>query len=92
MASPVMSSQYFVLYGRWIPGTVDRICLSKDDQLSLEISIHFLWQVFGQEAVDGLYLRGKAELECDTQLWALLIAGSVPVEPGTPNRTAIWGL
>ena len=91
MATPI-SNQYFVLDGRWIPGTVDRVCLSHADQENLEISIHFLWQVFGREPVDGLYLQGRTQLLCDAQLWALLRAGSVPVEPGTPTRTAIWGL
>ena len=67
----------FLLQGRWVPGTMDRVCLSRGEQESLEVGLLVLVQMFGQEAINALYLQGKAELFCNPQLWALLAAASV---------------
>lgn len=76
MTQAVHSIPSFVLQSRWIPGTMDRVFLSKEGEESLELSIQLVWQVFGKEPVDHLYLQGKAELDCDAHLWAMLVAGA----------------
>ena len=75
MGTPALLSNNFSLVGRWVPGTFDRVRLNRGCAESLELSIEFLWQVFGREVVDALYLRGVAQLECDPQLWTMLEAG-----------------
>lgn len=86
MATPPLPTSSFLLQGLWIPGTMDRVCLSRGDGENLELSIHQLLQVFGRELVDSLYLKGKAELLCDSQLWVLLVKDSAQPETDEPTE------
>jgi hypothetical protein len=63
----------FAVHGRWVPGTLDRVVLERQDATgSLEVNHHRVHQLFGRGAMDPLYLTGKSKFECTLEDWTAL--------------------
>jgi hypothetical protein len=63
----------FAVHGRWVPGTLDRVVLERQDATgSLEVHHNRVHQLFGRGAMDPLYLTGKSKFECTLEDWAAL--------------------
>jgi hypothetical protein len=63
----------FAVSGRWVPGTLDRVLLERQDATgSLEVHHNRVHQLFGRGAMDPLYLTGKSKFECTLEEWAAL--------------------
>jgi hypothetical protein len=63
----------FAVHGRWVPGTLDRVVLERQDATaSLEVNHHRVHQLFGRGAMDPLYLTGKSKFECTLEDWVAL--------------------
>jgi hypothetical protein len=68
----------FAVHGRWVPGTLDRVVLERQDAPgsassdSLEVNHHRVHQLFGRGAMDPLYLTGKSKFECSLEDWVAL--------------------
>jgi hypothetical protein len=73
-ASSVSTEQVrFAVHGRWVPGTLDRVVLERQDANgSLEVNHHRVHQLFGRGAMDPLYLTGKSKFECTLEDWTAL--------------------
>jgi hypothetical protein len=70
----------FAVLGRWVPGTLDRVVLERQDVLnsarldSLEVHSNRVHQLFGRGAMDPLYLTGKSHFDCSFEEWDALNA------------------
>ena len=67
----------FTVHGRWVPGTLDRVTLERQDSAksgSLEVHHNRVHQLFGRGAMDPLYLTGKSRFECTLEEWTALEA------------------
>jgi hypothetical protein len=63
----------FAVHGRWVPGTLDRVMLERQDATgTLEVHHNRVHQLFGRGAMDPLYLTGKSKFECTLEDWAAL--------------------
>jgi hypothetical protein len=61
----------------WVPGTSDRVRLGSrsDRRAEVVVSLREFHLIAGRDAVDALYLQGRARIECDDDLWTV-IAGT----------------
>jgi hypothetical protein len=65
--------QRFAVHGRWVPGTLDRVMLERQDATgTLEVHHNRVHQLFGRGAMDPLYLTGKSKFECTLEDWVAL--------------------
>jgi hypothetical protein len=63
----------FAVRGCWVPGTLDRVILQRQDTpVLLEVHSRRVHQLFGRGAMDPLYLTGKSHFECTSDQWSAL--------------------
>lgn len=60
----------FRLRCRWVPATFDRVELVHEDSGErAEVQVFWLYRYAPREVLEGLYLKGQAELWCTPGVW-----------------------
>jgi len=66
----VAGREWHSLEFHWVPGTMDRVRVGGDGAVHPgTITVNELVTFVGRDAVNQLYLRGLAQLECDEATW-----------------------